>query len=85
MSWAETISLVVVLTAAFVGLAAAMFLVGQRPAFWVGAIVEIARRAWPSIREYLLRRNTPEIEAKMAECIRRGGEWDNFNKRCRDK
>jgi hypothetical protein len=29
-------------------------------------------------------RNTPEIEARMAECYRRGGTWDNFKKRCKD-
>lgn len=85
MSWAETISLGVILAAVFVGLAASMFLVGQRPAFWVGAIVEVVRRAWPSIWVYLSRRNTPEIEKQIAECVRRGGEWDNFKKRCRER
>lgn len=85
MSWAETISLGVILTAVVVSLAATIYLVGQRPSFWIGMIIEVVKRAWPSIKEYFGRRNTPEIEKQMAECVRRGGEWDNFAKRCRDK
>ena len=27
--------------------------------------------------------NTAEVEQQMADCVRRGGEWDNAKKRCR--
>lgn len=52
--------------------------------------VKILKAAWPAIlrmipkiTEWLAKRNTPEVEKEMAECVRRGGEWDNFNKKCR--
>lgn len=85
MTTVEIIALTVTLAAIFVGLAGAMVLVGQRPTFWIGAIIAVFLRAWPTIKAYILRRNPPDIEAKMQECIRRGGEWDNFNKRCKQK
>lgn len=37
----------------------------------------------PAITAWLAKRNTPEVEAAMRECVRRGGEWDNFNKKCK--
>lgn len=49
------------------------------PAFWGNMVVSIVR----SMSPYFLKHNTPEIEKKMQECTRRGGTWDNFNKRCR--
>lgn len=82
MSWVEVISLAVLLASIGVGLAAAAFLVGQRPAFWVGATLYAIKRAWPYIKAYITMRNPPEIEAKIAECERRGGRWDNFRKKC---
>jgi hypothetical protein len=27
----------------------------------------------------------PALEEEMRRCIRRGGEWDNFRKKCKDK
>lgn len=85
MSWPEVIALTVILVSVGVGLTAAAFLVGQRPAFWVGAVIFAFKRAWPYIKAYVTMRDPPEIEALKAECTRRGGEWDNFKKRCRDK
>lgn len=85
MTWVEGITLAVLLISVGVGLAAAAFLVGQRPAFWVGATIFAFKRAWPYIKAYVTMRDPPEIEALKAECVRRGGEWDNFKKRCRDK
>lgn len=85
MTWTEGITLAVLLISVGVGLAAAAFLVGQRPSFWVGAVIFAAKRAWPYVLAYITLRDPPEIEAKKVECARRGGEWDNFKKRCRDK
>lgn len=85
MSGIETISLVTMLAAVFVGLVAAAFLVGQRPAFWGGLVLFLGKQAWPHIKAYILMRDPPEIEALKVECVRRGGEWDNFNKKCRYK
>jgi hypothetical protein len=85
VSRVEIIALVVMFAGIFVGLAAAAVLVGRRPAFWGGMVLFVAQRAWPYIKAYITMRDPPEIEAKKVECARRGGEWDNFNKRCRYK
>lgn len=85
MSWIEIAALTAMLAGIFVGLAAAAVLVGQRPAFWGGLVLFMLQRAWPYIKAYVLMRDPPDIEAQKAECVRRGGEWDNFRKRCRDK
>lgn len=81
MTWQEAIATVVVL----LGLGAGAFLFAQRPSFWVEFGVRLGQRFWPSIRTYVLKRNTPAVEAAMHDCIRRGGEWDNFRKKCRDR
>ena len=81
MSWLEIIAVAVMI----LGVGAAAFLVAQRPTFWVGLAIAAWSRAWPLIWMYVSKRNSPEIEAKMQECIRRGGEWDNFKKKCREK
>lgn len=67
------------------GVFAAAVLVAQRPTFWVGLALAAWAQAWPKIWEYVSRRNSPEIEAEMQKCLRRGGEWDNFRKRCKYK
>lgn len=85
MNTVEVISLAVTLAALFVGLTAAAFLIGQRPSFWVGAIVEVFRRAWPSIRAYLFKRMTPEQEADFHQATRRAQEWDHSRKQPRDR
>jgi hypothetical protein len=59
--------------------------VARSPAFWIGLGKQIIALALPDILEYLKARNTPEVEADMAKCVRMGGEWDNFNKKCRFK
>lgn len=78
MSWLEIIAVGVLL----LGVGAAAFLVAQRPTFWVGLGLAIWAKAWPFVVEYVTRRNSPEVEAKMQECLRRGGKWDNFRKKC---
>lgn len=73
--------LIAVVAAILCGTTAGAILVVRNPAFWAGLITEMMKAAIP----FIGKRNTPEIEAMMQECYRRGGEWDNFNKRCRQK
>lgn len=61
------------------------FLVARKPDFWVAFGGALVAAAWPKIVEYVMRRNTPEVESEMAKCVRMGGEWDNFRKKCRFK
>jgi hypothetical protein len=61
------------------------YFVARSPSFWIALVKQIVASAIPDIREYLATRNTPEDEGKMAKCVRMGGEWDNFNKKCRFK
>jgi hypothetical protein len=60
------------------------FLAARNPVFWIGFGKALAAAALPKIKEIVLKRNSPEIEAQMQACLRRGGEWDNFRKRCKD-
>lgn len=61
----------------------------SKPDFWIGVAKNLGKKfvknILPDIRAYVAKRNTEDIEAKMRECVRRGGEWDNFNKKCRYK
>lgn len=71
--------------ALFVCLGVGAYFVARSPAFWIGLGRQIIALALPDILEYLKARNTTEDEGKMAKCVRMGGEWDNFNKKCRFK
>lgn len=61
------------------------FLVSQRPAFWAGLVSVLAKAAWPHIVKYVSARMTPAQEREFRDCVKRGGEWDSFRKKCRDK
>lgn len=78
---ALVITLFVVLA---LGLGVGGILAARNPAFWMAFGSEVVNAALPKIREVILRRNPPEVEARMQECLRKGGTWDNFRKRCRD-
>lgn len=80
MNWLE----IAAIAAIIVGVGAAGFLVAQRPSFWYGLLAHAVKDLTPIVLGYILKRNTPDVEAKMHDCIRRGGTWDNFKKRCRD-
>lgn len=75
MSWLEIAAIVVFL----LGIGAGGFLIAQRPAFWWGLGAEAVKAVLP----FLLRRMTPEQEKAFQDCVRRGGEWDHVNKRCK--
>ncbi len=75
MSWQEAIAFGVVL----VGLGAGAFLVAQRPAFWIGFGVLALKKLWPlvvSIGSLLLKRKTPEEEAKDHQRVRQRTDVD---------
>ena len=55
----------------------------SKPGFWIEMGKKLFMMLLPSILEYVKKRNPPEIEAEMAKCVRMGGEWDNFRKKCR--
>ncbi len=85
MTWLDWTAYIVIFAALF----CVVYLYARRPAFWV----EFSARAIVALRPflisalsaalaYVINRNTPEIEAQMAECTRRGGRWDNFRKKC---
>lgn len=79
MTWQEGVAVVVVLA----GLGAGAFLVAQRPAFWIEFGARLIKAMMPRVITYLTKRHPPHIEKQMQDCIRRGGTWDNFRKRCR--
>ena len=79
MNWLEIAAICAVL----IGVGAAGFLVAQRPSFWYGLAAHAIKEALPVILTYVAKRNPPNIEKEMQECLRRGGEWDNFRKRCK--
>ena len=58
-------------------------LAARSPAVWKALGTAVFSQLMPLIAAIVLKRNTPEIEARMQECYRRGGEWDNFRKRCK--
>lgn len=78
MNWIE----IAAIAALLVGVGAGGFLVAQRPSFWLGLASAAIRPLLPLIKDYVLRRNSPDVEKAMQDCIRRGGKWDNFRKRC---
>jgi hypothetical protein len=76
VTWQEAIATTVVL----LGLGAGAFLFAQRPSFWIEFGVRLGQRLWP----LLIKRMPPEREKAWRDCIRRGGEWDHFRKKCKD-
>ena len=74
MTWLEIAALVMLL----IGIGAGGYLVAQRPTFWAGLVVVVFKSALP----FLAKRMTPEQEKAFQDCVRRGGEWDHFRKKC---
>jgi hypothetical protein len=75
MTWLEIAAIVALL----VGVGAGGYLVARRPTFWVGLGVVV----FNSLLPHLAKRMTAEEEKAFQDCVRRGGEWDPFRKRCR--
>lgn len=74
MNWVEP----ALILALMLGLFAGGVLVARSPTFWFGLGTVMFKAALP----YLLKRMSPEEEKAYQACIRRGGKWDNFKKRC---
>lgn len=77
MNWIEIAAIAVLI----LGIGAGGFLVAQRPTFWFGLGVVMFRAILP----HLTKRMSPEKEKELHDCIRLGGEWDHFRKKCRDR
>ena len=75
MTWLE----IVAIAALLVGVGAGGYLVARRPTFWVG----LGAAVFKSLLPHLATRMTAEEEKAYQDCVRRGGEWDPFRKRCR--
>jgi hypothetical protein len=71
--------------AVLLGVGSAAFLVMRSPAFWADAAKQLGKALLPEITKIITKRNSPEIEKAMQDCYRRGGIWDNFKKKCRDR
>jgi len=81
MSAPEVIGYVIV----GLGLIAGAFLFARRPEFWIEFGYRLFQRLWPFVWAFVSKRMSPEDEKAMRDCARRGGEWDNFAKKCRNK
>lgn len=79
MSWQEILAVSCVI----VGLIAGGYLAAQRPAFWVEFFTRVLIAFIPFASKYISKRMTPEEEARFRDCLRRGGEWDSFRKKCK--
>lgn len=84
MNGLDAALVVALLVALTVGVGIGVVLAARNPATWTALGSAVAKAVLPKIQEMILKRNPPEIEKKMHECLRRGGTWDNFRKRCRD-
>lgn len=81
MTWQEGVGIALVV----IGLLAGVYVAAQRPSFWVEFGGRVVSALSPMVWAYISKRNSPDIERRMQECYRRGGEWDNFRKKCKDR
>lgn len=69
MTWQEGVAFAVVLA----GLAAGAFIVAQRPAFWIEFGTRLLQRLGPEIIAFILKRKSPEAEARDHATERQAG------------
>ena len=81
MTWQEAVAVLVICA----GLGAGAYLAAQRPGFWIEFGGRLLKAITPAIWRYVSKRMPPEQEKAMHDCLRRGGTWDNFRKKCRDR
>ena len=67
------------------GLGLGAYRAAQSPTFMAGAAALLLKAVVPILAEFAAKRNAPEIEARMKDVSHRAGEWDNFNKRERER
>lgn len=75
MTWLEIAAVVALL----LGIGAGGYLVAQRPTFWLG----LGAAAFNAVLPLLAKRMSAEQEKAFQDCVRQGGEWDHFRKRCK--
>ena len=84
MHWVDLL----LLLAFVVGLVAGGVLVSRSPAFWLGMLELLIRRLWPYLVKLWVRLKLPldpKAQEKLDQSRRRAEEWDNFNKKPRDR
>lgn len=82
MSGVDAALVIALFVMLLMAVAAGGFLAARNPTFWAVLGGAVIAQIMPLLKEYFGRRNTPEVEAEMAACVRRGGRWNNFTKRC---
>ena len=83
MDWLTIALLAVLALGAAAGIALAVRSWLTNPATIAGAVHFLVKLLLPRVLFYMFKRMDPETEARMRECIRSGGKWDNFRKRCK--
>ena len=79
MNWVAVALVVAVL----IGVAGGTAIVVRSPTFWVGMGKAVVAALIPAVVRVVSKRMTPEQEKALQDCVRRGGEWDHANKRCK--
>lgn len=79
MPWQDILAVSLVL----IGLLAGGYIAAQRPAFWIEFGSRLLTAFLPSMIKYVSKRMTLEEEKAFKDCVRRGGEWDSFRKKCK--
>ena len=79
MSWQEGVAIAVVL----IGLGAGVFLVAQRPSFWIEFGTRLAKALLPLAWRYVSKRMPPEEEAAWRGAERWGQGQDRLKQRYR--
>lgn len=57
----------------------------RSPEFVLGLVSVMLVAVYKAIGPHLAKRMSPEQEKAYHDCLKSGGNWDNFRKRCRDK
>lgn len=63
--------------------AASIWVAFQSPEFVAGLTVVAVGAAVKAAAPVVTKRMSQDHEKAMRDCFRRGGEWDNFRKKCR--
>lgn len=67
------------------GLGLGAYRAAQSPRVMAEAAALLLAAITPILKQFIATRNAPEVEARMRQIERRGGEWDNFRKRERER
>lgn len=62
-----------------------IYKVVNSPEFWIRLFADLGKLFWPVVWGYLSKQETEEIRKKRIAVERRGGTWDYFRKRERER